>query len=41
MEIKAQDEVIDYIKGFVYIGSLLTWHSDCTQGIKRRVAKAK
>src|SRR6218665_2963696 len=41
MEIKVQDEVVENVKGFVYLGSLLTWNNDCTKEIKRRIAKAK
>src|SRR6218665_2312086 len=41
MEIKVQDEVIEDVKEFVYLGSLLTWNNDCTKEIKRRTAKAK
>ena len=41
MEIKVQDEVIEDVKEFVYLGSLLTWNNDDTKEIKRRTAKAK
>src|SRR6218665_2257008 len=41
MEIKVQDEVIEGVKEFVYLGSLLTWNNDCTKEINRRTAKAK
>src|SRR6218665_1488373 len=41
MEIKVQDEVIEDVKEFVYLGILLTWNNDCTKEIKRRTAKAK
>src|SRR6218665_1844816 len=41
VEIKVQDEVIEGVKEFVYLGSLLTWNNDCTKEIKRRTAKAK
>src|SRR6218665_3365621 len=36
MEIKVQDEVIENVKEFVYLGSLLTWNNDCTKEIRRR-----
>ena len=41
MEIKVQNEVIENVKKFVYLGSLLTWNNDCTKEIKRRIAKAR
>ena len=41
MKIKAQDEVIEYVKDKVYLGSLLKFNNDCTKEIKRRIAKAK
>jgi|SRR6218665_1349781 len=41
MEIKVQDEAIENVKEFVYLGSLLTWNNDCTREITRRIAKAK
>jgi hypothetical protein len=40
-EIKVQDEVIENVTEFVYLGSLLTWNNDCTKDIKARIAKAK
>ena len=36
-----QNEVIENVKKFVYLGSLLTWNNDCTKEIKRRIATAK
>jgi len=31
---------IDNVNEFVYLGSLLTWDSDCSKEIKRKLAKA-
>jgi len=36
-----EDEVIENVKEFVYLSSLLTRDNDCTKEIKRRIAKAK
>ena len=41
MQIKVQDEVIENVKEFVYLGSLLTWNNNYTKKIKRRIANAK
>src|SRR6218665_1154979 len=41
MEIKVKDEVIENVKEFVYLRSLLTWNNDCTEEMKRRIAKAR
>lgn len=40
-EIKVQEELIENVTEFVYLGSLLTWDNDCTKEIKARIAKAK
>ena len=40
-EIKVQDQTIENVTQFVYLGSLLTWNNDCTKEIKTRIAKAK
>ena len=39
--IKIQDEEIENVTEFVYLGSLLTWDNDCTREITTRIAKAK
>ena len=40
-EIKLNNETIENVSEFVYLGSLLTWDNDCTKEIKRRIALAK
>ena len=40
-EIKVGNQVIENVKEFVYLGSLLTWDNDCARDIKARIAKAK
>ena len=38
--IKVNDEILENVEEFVYLGSLLTWNNDCGKEIARRIAKA-
>jgi hypothetical protein len=38
--LKVENNEIENVSEFVYLGSLLTWDNDCSAEIKRRIAKA-
>ena len=40
-EIQFGDEIIENVKEFTYLGSMLTWDNDHTREIKLRIDKAK
>src|SRR2546426_12543360 len=40
-KIAIENEKIENVTEFTYLGSLLTWDNDCTKDIKARIAKGK